>query len=298
VTFSGTSQLIGGSTATGFRSLTISAGSTTTLASNISVTNSLSISGTLDPGAGSGFVVSGAGTMSVASGGQLLVRATTFAGNYATSGSKTLSSGSAVNYAASGNQTVENTLTYPTLRISGSGVKTPAGNLPSLYSSSASQGNIYVDAGTLDLSSYTANRGTSMAGGTISVAAAATLKIGGTGTFPANYVTHSLASTSTVEYGGANQTVTVEVYGNLTLSGSSGAVTKTMPASALTVTGNFTANQAAATSVAFTAGAALTVNGNVSLGTETTFNGGAFSHSIGATGRTAEYSPAARARSP
>ena len=62
------------------------------------------------------------------------------------------------------------------------------------------------------------------------VAAGATLKIGGTGTFPANYATHSLASTSTVEYSGAAQTVTAESYGHLALSGSSGAVTKTSAA--------------------------------------------------------------------
>ena len=72
VTFSGAAQVIGGSMATGFRILNISVGSTTTLGSNISVTNALAVSGTLDPGAGSGFVLSGAGTLSVANGGKIL----------------------------------------------------------------------------------------------------------------------------------------------------------------------------------------------------------------------------------
>ena len=281
VTFSGTAQSIGGSTATGFRRLTISAGSTTTLGSNISVTNALAVSGTLDPGAGSGLAVSGAGTTSVANGGKLLVRAPLFAGNYTNSGSKTLSAGSTVDYAASGNQTVNGALTYSTLRISGSGVKTLTNNLPALVSSSATAGTIDVSAGTLDLSTFTANRGTTTVGGTISVAAGATLKIGGTGTFPANYATRSLAATSTVEYNGANQTVATNAYGHLTLSGSSGTVSKAMPTSAFTVAGNLTANLGAATSVAFTAGAALTVNGSVSLGAGTTFNGSTFSHSLG-----------------
>jgi hypothetical protein len=108
VTFSGTAQSIGGTTATTFRRLTISAGSTTTLAVNISVANPLSVSGTLDAGSGSGSVISGAGTMTVLSGGTIRVRATTFAGNYATTGTQTLNAGSTVDYAAAGNQTVDN----------------------------------------------------------------------------------------------------------------------------------------------------------------------------------------------
>ncbi|MCX6927139.1 MAG: hypothetical protein NT154_28625, partial [Verrucomicrobia bacterium] len=217
----------------------------------------------------------------MANGGKILVRASTFAGNYTISGTKTLNAGSMVDYAASGNQTVANTLTYSTLRISGSGVKTLAGNLLSLVSSPATAGVIDVAAGTLDLSIYTANRGTTLAGGTITVAAGATLKIGGTGTFPANYATHALSSTGTVEYSGANQTVTAESYGNLTLSGSSGAVVKSMPGSALSISGNLTASQGSATTVSFTAGGAFTIGGNLSLGTATTFSAGSFSHSVG-----------------
>lgn len=281
VAFDGNTQSIGGGTATGFRRLSISAGSATTLGNNISVTNTLTVNGTLNPGAGSGVIVSGAGAVTVANGGKILVRGSTFAGNYALSGTKTLSAGSTVDYAANGDQTVDNTRTYSTLRISGSGVKTLAGNLPALVSSVATAGIIEVAAGTLDLSSFTANRGTSVAGGTVSVAAGATLKIGGTGTFPANYATHSLASASTVEYGGGNQTVTAESYGHLSLSGSSGTVTKTMPASALTVAGNLIASQGSATSLAFTPGGSLTVNGNIFVGTGVTFNGSTFSHSIG-----------------
>jgi fibronectin-binding autotransporter adhesin len=281
VTFGGTSQFIGGSTPTAFRRLTINAGSVTTLGSHISVTYTLSISGTLDPGIGSGAIVSGAGALSVASGGKILVRAATLAGNFAMSGTKTLSVGSTVDYAASGDQSVTSSLTYSTLRISGGGIKTLSGNLPSLASSLATAGNIDIAAGTLDLSTFTANRGTTMAGGSVTVAAGATLKIGGTGTFPANYATHAFVLTSTVMYAGANQTVTAESYGSLILSGSSGVVTKTMPALALTVAGSLTADQGTATAVVFSAGGALTVNGSVALGAATTFSGGSFSHSIG-----------------
>ncbi len=132
-------------------------------------------------------------------------------------------------------------------------------------------GDLTVSAGTLDLSTYTANRST--AGGTLTVANGATLKIGGTNGFPLNYSTHTLGSTSTVEYSGTNQTVSNESYGHLTLSGSG---TKTMPGSAMTVGGNFSLSG----TVSVTAAADLTVNGNVTIGSGTTFDGSSFTHTI------------------
>jgi hypothetical protein len=219
VTFRGTTQSITGTTA--FRRLTLNAGSVTTLSSNISVSSAVAVNGTLDPGSGSGFIVSGTGTLSVANGGKLLVRASTFAGNYTISGTKSLSAGNTVDYAASGAQTVLNTLVYSTLRISGGGVKSLTANLNTFPGATTTAGNIDIAAGTLDLATFTVSRATTTTGGTVSVAAGATLKIGGTGTFPANFATHALSSTSTVEYSGANQTVTAENYGHLTLSGTS-----------------------------------------------------------------------------
>ncbi len=279
VTFSGTNQIIGGTVATGFRKLTINNGSTTTLAGNISVTNTLTVTGTLDPGAGSGFVVTGAGTTTVSATGKLLIRAATFGGNYALTGSKTLSAGSTVDYTATGNQTVTN-LTYSTLRISGSGVKSLAANLTSLSSSSSANGNIDIASGTLDLVTFTANRGTTTNGGTFTVEGGATLRIGGTGTFPANYATHSLALSSTVEYYGTNQVVATNAYGNLAL-GSSGTASKTMATNALVVAGNLTtATNAPGAAVTFTANSTITVNGSVSIGGGTTFNGSNFTHAV------------------
>ena len=49
------------------------------------------------------------------------------------------------------------------------------------------------------------------------------LKIGGTGTLPSNYSTHSIGATSTVEYAGTTTSVAAlnssQNYGNLTISG-------------------------------------------------------------------------------
>ena len=56
-------------------------------------------------------------------------------------------------------------------------------------------GNVTVNSGILDLGAFTIDR--SAAGGTLTVANGATLKIGGTGSMPGNYTTHSLGSTST-----------------------------------------------------------------------------------------------------
>ena len=281
VTFSGSTQSATGTTA--FRYLTVNSGSTLTLNAAISAVKIVTINGTLNPNESPTFTITGAGTLTVNAGGKILVKASTFAGNYALSGTITLNAASTVEYAAaSASQTVSSALTYGTLLISGTGTRTLAGNLPALNSTATTSGNINISSGTLDLSSFTAARGTSVAGGTFTVASGATLKIGGTATFPANYATHSLGGASTVEYYGTNQTVSAESYGHLTLS-SSGAATKTMPITALSLAGNLTSlTNAGGASVSFTAGATLTVNGSVSLGVATTFGGSNFSHTVGA----------------
>lgn len=277
VTFGGvTTQTVSG--ATTFRKMTVGASSITVLKTNISIATSLTVNGTLDPGEAPTFTVTG-GTLTVNAGGKLLVKAATLSGNY--TGSATLNAASIVDYASGTvSQTVNNTLTYGTLRISGAGTKTLAGNLPALNSTLATAGNILVDGGTLDLSTYTANRGATVAGGTVSVAAGTTLKIGGGNTFPANYTTHSLNPLSTVEYSGTSQSVSAESYGHLTLSSSSGAAVKTMPTGAMTVAGNLTCLLGSGSSLSATAGAPITVNGNVSIGSGTTLGGGSFSHAV------------------
>jgi hypothetical protein len=283
VTFAGTSQTIGGSATTSFRKLTVNASSTVTLLANISVTGSSSklvISGVFYPNESSTYTVSGTGAFQVTSTGTLKVMASTFAGNYSLSGTATISAGSTIDYAATTvNQTVSSTYTYSTLKISGSGTKSLAANLPNLTSSTGN-GNIYVNAGTFDISSYNANRGTSAVSGTFSVANGATLKIGGTNSFPTNYASVNLSLSSTVEYGGTAQTVSNQLYGNLTLSSSSSSATKTMPGTAMTVAGNMTSTLGSGTAVLYTAGANLTVSGTMTIGTSCTFSGSSYSHTL------------------
>ncbi len=152
-------------------------------------------------------------------------------------------------------------------------------NTVSLNSNISIAGNLNVSAGVFDLAGFTANRTSS--GGILSVANNATLKISGTDSYPSNYATNTLVVASTVEYAGTNQTVANQLYGNLKLSSSSGAVIKTFPATALTIVGNLTSTLGAGTSVSFTAAANITVSGNVSIGASTTFNAASYSHNVG-----------------
>ncbi len=277
VILAGVTQSIGGSHTTSFKKLTINSGSTITLSANVTVTQTLTVDGTLDPNEPTYTITLTGATFTLSANSVLKVKASTFAGNYTVN--PTANATSTVDYAATTtNQTVSNGFTYGNLTISGGMTKTLAGNLPNLSSSSASGGRLTVTAGTLNLSSYTANRNAS--GGILTVSNGATLKIGGTNSIPSNYATHTIGASSTIEYSGTNQTVSSESYGNLTLSSGSGAAVKTMPGSTLTISGNLTSAIGAGSSVSFTAGAAINVTGTVSIGSSTTFSAGSYTHTF------------------
>ena len=99
------------------------------------------------------------------------------------------------------------------------------------------------------------------------------------GTITNNGVWRARSLVNTVEYSGGNQTVLnpnggTGGYRHLILSG---AGTKTMPASALTIAGNFSLSG----NTSATAGSALTVSGNFAIGSGTTYDASGFSHSVG-----------------
>ncbi len=85
------------------------------------------------------------------------------------------------------------------------------------------------------MGSFTANRATS--GGTLAVANAAALNIGGGNSFPSNYATINLGPSSTINYEGSGQNVAAQAYGNLTTSGSG---IDTLQAGATTIAGELT----------------------------------------------------------
>ncbi len=280
VTFAGTTQTIGGNSVTTFIRLYINASANVTMLQNINISGSNSrfrLYGRLNPGETPTYklTTSSSTSFTLYSASLLYVRGTLFSDNYAIGGSTTINSGATVEYASTTrNQTVSSSYTYSTLVLSGGTTKTLTANLPSLSSSNSAYGNITVSTGTtFDLGSYTSNRGTSATGGTFTVAAGATLRIGGTNTFPSNYNTRSVNATSTVEYYGASQTILSLSYGNLVLTGSSGAVTKSTSTTAFTIAGNLTINKGTATTVNFNTTAGITLTGNLSISSGATFTG-------------------------
>lgn len=283
LTFAGLNQTIGGTSTTSFIRLTINASSTVTMAQNVTVSGSNSrfrLYGKLNPGDNPTYKLTTT-SLTLYSGATLYVYGTLFTDNYAVSGSVTINGGATVNYASAiRNQTIASNYSYSTLVINGGTTKQLTSNLTSLNSSNSSYGNINVINGVFDLGTYTANRGTSVTGGIFTLGAGAKLKIGGSNTFPSNFNTKAINSTSIVEYNGQNQNITSISYGNLILSGTSGAVTKTTSSTGFTIAGDLITNLNSATSLSFNTAANLTVNGNVTLGLNTTLNCNTTTHNL------------------
>jgi hypothetical protein len=279
INYAGTSQTVAIlNSSQNYGHLTISGSGTKTLAGTENVAGNLSISaGTFDLGSYTINRASAGGTLTVSNGATLSIGGTgTLPSNYST---HSIGSTSTINYAGT-TQTVavlNSSQNYGHLIISGSGTKTLAGT-------ENVAGNLSISAGTFDLGSYTINRAS--AGGTLTVSSGASLKIGGTGSIPSNYSTHSVGSTSTIEYAGTNQSVAVlnssQNYGNLTISGSG---TKTL-AGAETVNGTLTLSAGTLADAGFT----LTVNGNVSNSASHTgagkisLTGGSTTHTLSGAG--------------
>lgn len=97
------------------------------------------------------------------------------------------------------------------------------GNTITLQSNKTVNGNLTIATGVFDITDKTINRNAS--GGTLSIAAEAKLKIGGSNSFPTNYTTHDINDNSVVEYAGTSQVIATTNktndydYGFLELSG-------------------------------------------------------------------------------
>ncbi|SFW25178.1 T9SS type A sorting domain-containing protein [Chitinophaga sancti] len=272
VLLSGTASTITGTTT--FSNLNILAGSNVSISNNITVNNALTVNGTFTPVENTTpYLVSGTGALNVGANGTLKVNAATFGANYGLSGTITLAAGSTVEYSANTvAQSISATPSYSTLKISGSTVKTLPGNLSALNSSTAYTGKIDVTAGTLDVATFTANRGSSVTGGWLHVGNGATLRIGGTNTLPTGFASTQLELNSTIEYYGTTQTVAAATYGNLILSTTSS--TKVTTATPTTINGDLTI----AASVTFAPAANMTMNGATNI--NGTMNGGSFTYTL------------------
>lgn len=246
---------------TGVQTFTGSGKTISGVASILSLTinspGSYTYSGTLTVGT----ALAGTGSLTLGTGQTLNI------GGTATITTLTTASGSTVNYTGAA-QTLKAT-TYHHLTVSGSGAKTMTSvntvngdftvtdtAVATLAANLSIGGDLTVSGGTLDLVAFTANR--SSAGGVLTVANGAILRLSGTSNFPANFSTHSLGETSTVEYySGSAQTVAAESYGNLIFSGTT--TVKTMQAGT-SVAGNLSIAPTGSATASVGAGLTLTVN--------------------------------------
>ncbi|NTW31954.1 MAG: hypothetical protein HGB12_04910, partial [Bacteroidetes bacterium] len=138
-------------------------------------------------------------------------------------------------------------------------------------------GNLYV--GNINSGSTFDNGGFAIvlaSGKSFNVANGSTFNLSGTSTMLTvlGGGTKTFGATSTVNYRGSAQTVSAESYGHLTLSGSG---IKTLPASTITLAGNYTMSGTASA----TALAAINTAGNFTLGSGTSFNASSFTHTVG-----------------
>ena len=247
-----------GTFSTNNTNFTVNSGASLTLNNSVSVASgkTFTVNGTLNCGTNA---VSGAGTFTLSSGGSLGIGSTAgitssgATGNIQTA-TRNFNTGANYTYNGTASQTTGNGLpaTVNNLTINNSGGAVTLGSNVSV------SGNLSVSAGTFDLGSFTANRGS--AGGTFTLANGTTLLVGANN-FPTTYTTFSIGSTSTVNYNGAAQNVAAQSYGNLIFSGS-GA--KSM-VTGTTVNGNLSI--APTGSATASVGAGLTLNvGSLTLG--------------------------------
>jgi hypothetical protein len=248
---------------------------TQTFTSGGSVTNTINYtiaSGAVVQAADANTAFLGGGTFTLSAGATLGIRSpqgiTTSGGTGLVRVTGTRTYNTAANYIFNGNtnQTVGNGLpvTVNNLTVANSGAE--GSNVVSLAQNTSITGNLSISDGTFDISTFLANR--SIFGGQILMADGASLRIGGTNTFPANFQTHSMSCDATVAYTGTNQSIadlnSGANYGNIILSGSG---TKTFQGGTTSICGDL----ALSGTVTAVAGNDLSIGGEFSLGPDAVF---------------------------
>ncbi|MDI6767758.1 MAG: Ig-like domain-containing protein, partial [Bacteroidota bacterium] len=194
-------------------------------------------------------------------------------------GTLTSGNGSIFNYTATVPQTVRMGTSFQYHHIYLNNTSAAGATLGGMVSTSNVTGDIRIQTGRFN------NAGYDIAGTlskTFEVANGTTFSLTGETSLPTSW-NLSIGSTSTIIYGGRNQTIShlSGGYGNLELRSDSAIATKTFPATPLTVRGNFTIAKGIGTATVANASSSLTINGNINIGVNTTFNAGNFTHSIG-----------------
>jgi hypothetical protein len=180
-----------------FNNLIIQSGTTLLAYNNLQIEGDLTINntGTLELAGFSANRNTLGGSLTINSGGSLKVGGTgTFPFNYNT---HAIHANSTIEYNGSSQSVAQlnSGQSFGNLTISGSGTKQISGNI-------SIAGNLSIQAGIFNVNTFTANR--TSAGGTLTLANGATLRIAGSGTLPSNYTIHSVASGSTIEYRGTS----------------------------------------------------------------------------------------------
>jgi len=208
-----------------FNNLVVNSGTLSTGGRNLPIEGDLTINdgATLDLGANTANRNTIAGTFTVNNGGTLRIGGGgTIPANFNT---HVIGATSTIEYygVAQTVATLNSSQNYGYLIISGSGLKEVNGSI-------GISRDLTVNSGIFSVNTFSANR--TSAGGTLTVANGATLRIAGSGTLPSSYTTHAIGATSTIEYSGTSaQNIAVlntsQKYGNLnvynsvkTLSGS------------------------------------------------------------------------------
>ncbi len=282
-------------------------GSTTNLnlASNITVASGKTITvtstGSLNM---NNYIIGGAGSFATSSGSKLRIGSTAgittsgLTGNIQVSGSRTYNTGCDYYYNGSDGA-----------QVTGNGLPATVGIFSAGNSSGVTlQSNLSVSSslqisGILDIGSYTVNRVS--AGGSMTINAGATLKIGGSNSLPSNYSTHSIDATSTVEYYGSSQTIaglnSSQSYGNLTINSSGANTTNSFSISGILTVGSGKSLTAYNGTITFNNGASIVNSGgtlnflNLTLtsGASVTSNGSFTVATTFSLGSGATFTPAA-----
>jgi hypothetical protein len=281
--------------AVSYYNLTLSNSGAKTMTSVTSIGNNLTIAGTATMTSNAAFTVTGALNYSSTASTTLSATTAISIGTFNQSAGTLIDNGNTITVTGTG----ANTWTKSAGTFTATGTVVFTGAAPQIGASNFNNltidvgasntatltgivtpsGNLTVSTGTFNLSTFAVNR--SAAGGTIAVSNGATLEIGGTNTFPANYTTTTLGATSTVLYDGTAQTVAAKSYGNLTLA-TSGVKTMTGVTSisgALSISGTATMTGNAA----FTVTGALNYSstGSTTLAATTAISIGSYNQSAG-----------------